>query len=137
MGQGGYYTLVNATAQTWFKTYQHSYQMASWNFPDTVAPFSAVNVYVEFDESAGKTASDDAGECDYEVGDVRDQGTKFRLLVRFRWLGCSLTDFPVKYGPTMEVVQKGTELNFGWIHDGFTKFTLVGGPGDFSLVQNA
>ena len=136
MGQGGFYTLVNATPYTWFKTHQHSYQMNAWSFPDTVAPYTAINVYVEFDEGTGKHTGDDGGEVDFEVGPERGKGTKFELTVHFRWLGLRLIEFPVTYGPNGDVEPVGKELNFGWAHDGFTKFTLTGEPGNFVVVQN-
>ena len=89
MGQGGFYTLVNATPYTWFKTHQHSYQMNAWSFPDTVAPYTAINVYVEFDEGTGKHTGDDGGEVDFEdrlaIEGSRDLWVYLRVR---RWRRC-------------------------------------------------
>ena len=67
MGQGGKVNIINNTNSRMIKHYEHSYQMDSWSFPDTIEPGKTVGVYVEWDEGIFKTEKDDAGEVYYHL----------------------------------------------------------------------
>jgi len=123
MGQGGYITLVNGTKSDWVKKYQHSYQMNSWNFPDTVEAMSSASVYVEWNEAPFHEWGDDGGEAAYQL-----QGTDLEFQVQARGrnefhLQIAFTDIATHGNP------KGSVLNLGWIHNGAVNFILSGEPG--------
>ncbi|KAI0739022.1 hypothetical protein C8Q80DRAFT_1203390 [Daedaleopsis nitida] len=133
MGQGGFFDLVNNTPYDWRRTYQHSYQMNAWSFPEVVPAYGAVRVYVEFDEGAGKTTGDDAGEATFEFFPGTDGQKQFKFYVRFRRLGVELLEFPVTIYPNT-VVPKGTQYDIGWNHNQSVTFTLQGQDGNYIMT---
>ena len=135
MGQGGYLTIYNATQYDWRKTYQHSYQMNDWNFPATIAAFSSVSIYVEFDESVGKDTGDDAGEATFEVVGAPAGQAQFQFAVKFRDLFTRLLEFPVVAAGSN--VPVGGTIDLGWRHNGDTVFILGGQPGNWHVLVNA
>ncbi|KAK0616879.1 PLC-like phosphodiesterase [Immersiella caudata] len=58
MGIGGYLSLINITPWTMIRGDQSSYQMNSWDFPQTLKPFSQTEVYIEREYLPFGTVSD-------------------------------------------------------------------------------
>jgi hypothetical protein len=124
MGQGGTITLVNGTPYTWENTGQHSQQMNAWSFPSSIAPGTAVGVYVEWGEGPLGTATD-TGDVTYSLGGT---GAAFQIQARagsgFN-LGVALTSLSTLGNP------QGSTLSLGWAHDGTVNFILAGKTGSF------
>jgi len=126
MGQGGTLTLVNGTNRAWRRTKQQSYQMNSWSFPETIAPWSVQRVYVEWDEYIFHSKTDDAGEVDYTIDDM--EGAAFSIQARASsgfQLNAVLTNVATEHNA------QGAILPLGWAHDGDVQFILTGQPGAF------
>ncbi|KAI8976710.1 hypothetical protein BD414DRAFT_539255 [Trametes punicea] len=136
MGQGGYLTIYNATQYDWKKTYQHSYQMNAWDFPDQIAAFTSASIYVEFDEGTGKTPEDDAGEVDFELQGAPAGKATFRLAVTFRDLWARFPTFAVTLAPNANI-PVGGEVELGWRHDGTVVFILAGQYPNLHAFKNA
>lgn len=120
-GQGGYINLINGGAYTWNVTYAHSYQMNSWNFPQTVAPYSTSRVYIEFDTSIGKTQSDDGGEVTYTL-----VGTSWSFQIQATSPSGKFTlQSKLLTLATQNNVQ-GSTIPLGWVHDGQVNWVLSG-----------
>lgn len=120
MGQGGCITLVNATDKNWHRTHQHSYQMNSWDFPETILAKTSVKVYVEWDQGIFTCKSDDAGEAVYTL-----EGTDNSFQVQAR----ANNGFHLQiYFDNLETNGnvKNSVLNLGWTHDGVVNFILAG-----------
>ena len=115
--------MVNGTKSDWVKKDQHSYQMNSWNFPDTVQAMSSASVYVEWNQAPFHEWGDDGGEATYllqgadMVFQVQARGrSEFHLQIDF-------TSIATHGNPS------GSVLNLGWIHNGAVNFILSGEPG--------
>ena len=116
MGQGGYIVIANATPYAMQSTYNHSYQMNSWSFPQTINAGTCVSVYVEWDQSVFDNQSDDSGEQNYTFN-----GLTFQIQARAQNgfnLGVQLQNFGTQGVP------QGTTLNLGWNHNGNVFFIL-------------
>lgn len=127
MGQGGFITLVNSTNTDWRKTHEHSYQMNSWSFPDSIPSGTSVNVYVEWDQGIFTHESDDAGEVNYTLSD--SQNSTFQIQARASkgfQLQAYMLNIETKSNP------KGSVVPLGWNHDGYVSFVLFGKQGDYS-----
>lgn len=126
MGQGGKITLVNGTKYDWVRSYQHSYQMNSWNFPDKILSGKTATVYVEWDQGVFKTESDDGGEATYTLNGINQS---FQIQARatngFN-LQVALTGIATSGNP------QGSTINLGWSHDGVVVFILSGESGHFT-----
>ena len=130
MGQGGYITLVNATNSNWKKTYQHSYQMNSWNFPETIKARSTQTLYVEWDQAIFKHQSDDAGEVNYTLEGT--PGLSFQVQAR------ATNGFELKvYFLNIETNgnPKGSTISLGWNHNGYVSFILAGEESDYTSTN--
>jgi hypothetical protein len=126
MGQGGYITLVNGTKSDWVRKDQHSYQMNSWDFPNTVQAMSSVSVYVEWNQAPWHEWGDDGGDATYQL-----QGTDLEFWVQASGrnefhLQIAFTNIATHGNP------RGSVLNLGWIHNGAVNFILSGEPGCLS-----
>jgi len=126
MGQGGFITLVNGTPYDWTNIHQHSYQMNSWGFPTTIPAWKTAQVYVEWDQNAFDSQSDDAGEVVYSLN-----GTPFTFQVQARNtngfdLQVYFTNLATSGNP------QGSTLSLGWSHDGSVAFVLAGESGNFT-----
>ena len=133
MGQGGHIVVCNATPYSWHRTYQHSYQMNAWNFPDNIPAYTSARVYVEFDEGVGKHPGDDAGDAHYEI--VHEAPFKqFRFAVKFRDLLVRFPDFPVE-SPPGKIIPRGSEVDLGWRHDNSVVFVLFGEIDKLRLIK--
>lgn len=127
MGQGGYITLVNSTDSDWERTGQHSYQMNSWNFPQTISAKSSVRVYVEWDQGIFRHQSDDAGEVNYTLSGT--DNLTFQIQARAS-AGFELQVFFENFATNGNV--KGSILKLGWVHDGIVNFILAGTEGNYT-----
>jgi len=124
MGQGGYITLVNGTPYNWVCTYNHSYQMNSWKFPD-IASGKTAHVYVEWDQGIFKTVSDDSGDATYSL-----QGTPYSFSIQARAnKGFDLA--VVLSGISTQGNAQNSRIDLGWSHDGSVVFVLAGTSGSF------
>lgn len=126
MGQGGRITLVNGTPYEWRYSGQHSYQMNSWGFPQTVAAGTTATVYVEFGQSFFHHEADDAGEVDYTLGDT---GQGFQIQAR------ASNAFDLRLVLTNIATTghaQGSTIDLGWVHDGTVNLILSGRQGSFS-----
>ncbi|MEM6717971.1 MAG: hypothetical protein AAF611_01515 [Bacteroidota bacterium] len=126
MGQGGYLTLVNSTDTIWRKTYQHSYQMNVWNFPNVVDAQTCVSIYVEWNQHFFNNASDDAGEVVYALGDTNDS---------FEIQANATSGFDLKvYFLHLKTHSNQNEALFslGWNPKGTVSFILSGTKGQYS-----
>eukprot|EP01040_Poterioochromonas_malhamensis_P000204 gene204-214_t len=112
MGQGGDVVIVNGTELPLQRTNIHSYQMDWSNWPEIIAPFSAVSVYVEFDEGITKTKSDDGGDVTYSVPDGH---LHFNVHASFRNIKVTTTVNGQTYTDDL-----------GWNHDGKMGFVVAG-----------
>lgn len=123
MGQGGKILLANKTAYRWKKTYNHSYQMNSWNdnFPQYIEPGHTASVYVEWNQGVGHSQVDDAGEIRYEL--EHTSGLTFEVQARAK-KGFELKVHLVNFA-TNGIANKGT-ISLGWQHDGMVFFALAG-----------
>ncbi|KAI8994212.1 hypothetical protein BD414DRAFT_506670 [Trametes punicea] len=126
MGQGGFLTIYNATQYDWKKTYQHSYQMNAWDFPNLV----------EFDEGVGKKPGDDAGDVDFELQGAPAGHATFRLAVSFRNLWARFATFAVTLAPNTPI-PVGGQVELGWRHDGTVVFILAGQYPNLHVLKNA
>lgn len=79
MGQGGTVILLNGTPYQFVRSYQHSYQMAQYNFPTTIYPGQAASVYVEWQQSFFSSIKNDAGEVTYSI---QGTGDSFQVQAR-------------------------------------------------------
>ncbi|CDO74717.1 hypothetical protein BN946_scf184847.g25 [Trametes cinnabarina] len=132
MGQGGFLLLYNATQYQWRKTYQHSYQMNNWDFPDTIAPFNGVRIYVEFDESSHP--GDDGGDVKYELVGCPAGKAVFWIAIGFRNFYARFPEFAIKRGNQEYPI--GTEFGLGWRHDGETVYILTGDYPNMQFLTN-
>src|SRR4029077_14673409 len=87
MGDGGTVVIVNATKYNWQRTYQHSYQMNSWNFPEVVGAWEKVTVYVEWDQNVFDNWGDDGGEAEYTFQDPNGKLRTEKFQFQARWPG--------------------------------------------------
>ncbi len=130
MGQGGYITLVNSTVSNWTKKDQNSYQMNSWNFPDTINAGTSVNVYVEWNQNIFNTQSDDGGGVSYTLEDA--VGSTFQVQASasngFQLKIC-FVNLQTNGNP------KGSTINLGWNHDGYVDFILSGKAGNYTSTN--
>lgn len=125
MGQGGFITITNGTNQNWRKIVQHSYQMNTWNFPETITAGTAQSVYVEWDQGPGKNQKDDAGEVFYVVEGTNDQ---FEIQARNH----GRFDLRVIYhGMNPAGASPNQVYSLGWYHNGTVSFILAGKPGQY------
>lgn len=67
MSAGGNIILINNTDYDWTNNYQHSYQMDTWIFPQTIAAGTSTNVRISYEEKTGKTWTDDAADVIYQL----------------------------------------------------------------------
>lgn len=109
MGQGGTIVLINNTSKTWKRTHQHSYQMDSWNFPETVDSHSSVRVYVEWDENTFHNIKDDGGDVTYTLQD--ENNTSFSIHFH------DATKREIKID-----IPTASPFNINWKHDGEMNF---------------
>jgi hypothetical protein len=124
MGQGGTVVIVNATASNWTRSGQHSYQMASWNFPDKIPAWGKATVYVEWQETITINAHDDGGEAEYTLDAT---GEKFQF--QARWPSGSDRKIEVCFTSIQVNGQNlGYTTSLGWNHDGLMNFILTGEP---------
>ena len=127
MGQGGTVVIVNATASGWTLSHQHSYQMASWNFPQNIPAWGEAAVYVEWQETIGKNWTDDGGEAEYTLDAT---GEKFQFQARRP----SVSDRKIEVCFT-SIVANGQKVGYttslGWNHDGLMNFILTGERGSY------
>ncbi|PRP70995.1 hypothetical protein BUE93_08535 [Chromobacterium amazonense] len=128
MGQGGRITLVNSTSYDWNKSYEHSYQMNSWSFPQTIPAGTAATVYVEWDQSIFHHTSDDGGEATYSMS---AGGVPLSFQVQARAsngfnLQIAFLNIATQNNP------QGSVLPLGWDHDGYVNFILAGQIGSFT-----
>jgi hypothetical protein len=63
IGMAGNLTIINATPFPWHKTFQHSYQMTEWDFPQQIGAGEIVTVATEWQWMGNR--NDDAGEAGY------------------------------------------------------------------------
>ena len=127
MGQGGYITLVNSTDSDWNRTGQHSYQMNSWDFPQTIAAKSSVRVYVEWDQGIFHNQSDDAGEANYTLSGT--DNLAFQIQARAK-KGFELQVFFDNLATNGNAI--GSTIKLGWVHDGIVNFILTGTEGNYT-----
>ncbi|KAI0325741.1 hypothetical protein GY45DRAFT_201506 [Cubamyces sp. BRFM 1775] len=132
MGQGGYLVICNATPYNWHRSYQHSYQMKSWDFPLDIHPWTSITLYVEFDEGAKERPGDDGGDAYYQLLNDNAQ-TEFHFAVKFRDLLARFPAFPVEMPG--EHVPRGGEVSLGWRHDNSVVFVLAGEIGNLRLIK--
>ncbi|KAN0075774.1 PLC-like phosphodiesterase, TIM beta/alpha-barrel-containing domain containing protein [Elaphomyces granulatus] len=125
MGEGGYLSLINATPYTWHNLYQHSYQLNTWKFPDTVNPGQLAQVYVEL---GGGTLGDDAGEVNYSV--VDPSTTAFQ--VQLRVVNNVATSNVYLQGIETSVNHIGDTISVGFSHNIATPVIIAGSKGDFT-----
>lgn len=126
MGQGGKITLVNGTKYDWVKTYQHSYQMNSWNFPDKIPSGKTATIYVEWEQGVFTTESDDGGEVTYTLNGCNQS---FQVQARAKNgfnLQVQLSNIATAGNP------QGSIISLGWVHDGYVAFVLSGELGHFT-----
>ncbi|KAL7277320.1 hypothetical protein ACG7TL_009177 [Trametes sanguinea] len=108
--------------------------MNAWNYPERIAPFTGVRVYVEFDEGTGKHTGDDAADVKYDiVGRPSGQAT-FQIAIKFRDFLARFPEFAVKMGDVP--VPIGGEVWLGWRHDGETVYILAGVYPNMQLLTN-
>ncbi|WP_459677481.1 PI-PLC domain-containing protein [Acidisoma sp. 7E03] len=119
--------LINATAYDWQKTHQHSYQMKSWSFLETIKAGQHAPVYVEWDEGVFNTKADDAGEVVYTLT-IDGKTRSFEIQARARG-GFGLQAVWRDLVPQGKSTGDVTKL--GWRHDGVTPFILSGGSEGF------
>ncbi|MBC8951084.1 hypothetical protein [Xenorhabdus sp. TS4] len=127
MGQGGYITLVNSTNSNWNKSDYHSYQMNSWDFPETIAAKSSAKIYVEWSQGFFENSSDDSGEVTYTLENTSN--------VSFQIQSRAKNGFGLQvYFSNLETSgnTKGSTLKLGWNHDGIVNFLLSGREGEYT-----
>ena len=117
MGQGGKVNIINNTNSRMIKHYEHSYQMDSWSFPDTIEPGSTAGVYVEWDEGIFKTEKDDAGEVFYHLEKDRSKEIEIHM-----W-NCNEKNITVTMKGFPEISSEPQRLN--WQHDGIMPINVV------------
>ena len=125
MGQGGHMVIVNATDTDWNKTYDHSYQMNSWDFPDTIKAGTVANVYVEWKQGLNNE-KDDAGEATYTLANT--DNVNFQVQARASngfVLQVAFLNLETQGNPV------GTVLNLGWELNGYVNFLLTGSEGNY------
>lgn len=126
MGQGGHMVIVNATDSDFTKTYDHAYQMNSWDFPDTIKAGTVASVYVEWDENILKTKSDDAAEATYTLANTDNVNFQVQaratngFVLQVAFLNLATEGNPV-----------GSVVNLGWEHNGYVNFILTGTEGNY------
>ncbi|KAI0654550.1 hypothetical protein C8Q70DRAFT_516119 [Cubamyces menziesii] len=136
MGQGGYLSIYNTTPHEWRRTFQFAYQMNSWEFPTTIAPYTSVNIYIEFDEGLFTHTGDDKGEVNYELVGCPAGQAQFQLIARLRDLNANFIEFPARLAPDTDV-PVGGKLNIGWRDNGVAVFILAGQHGNLHVLKNA
>ncbi|KAI9067013.1 hypothetical protein FKP32DRAFT_1589042 [Trametes sanguinea] len=134
MGQGGFLLLYNATQYTWRRSYQHSYQMNAWNFPESIPAFTGVRVYVEFDEGTGNDKGDSAADVKYQLLGLPSGQSEIWIAIKFRDFLARFPEFPVKMGT--KPIPRGSEVSLGWRHDGETVYILSGVYPDMQFLTN-
>lgn len=126
MGQSGYLTLVNSTDTAWRKTYQHSYQMNIWDFPNVIAAQTSISVYIEWNQHFFNDSSDDAGEVVYSLEGTSDS---------FEIQASATSGFDIKvYFANLKTYSNQNEALFslGWQRKGYVSFILSGMQGKYS-----
>lgn len=125
MGQGGYIKLINSTDSDWTLSYQHSYQMNSWSFPEKVLKKTSQRVYVEWNENIFHSSVDDTGEARYTLED----NSSFEIQARAKD-GFALQVYFNSIETSGNSV--GATLQLGWHHDGTIGFILSGTSGKYT-----
>ncbi|KAF7791758.1 hypothetical protein EIP86_002782 [Pleurotus ostreatoroseus] len=120
-GDGGTFTLINGTPYTWQKTGQHSYQMNSWYFPDTIASGTTYRAFVEWDKNPFKHLGDDSGDVTFRL-----EGTDKHFQLRARVVKNQLILQAYLDGITTAGNPQGSTIDLGWRHDQDTPFILCG-----------
>ncbi|AXG69832.1 hypothetical protein KORDIASMS9_02060 [Kordia sp. SMS9] len=129
MGQSGYLTLVNSTDTAWRKTYQHSYQMNIWDFPNVIAAQTSISVYIEWNQHFFNDSSDDAGEVVYSLEGTSDF---------FEIQASATSGFDIKvYFANLKIYSNQNEALFslGWQRKGYVSFILSGMQGKYSSTN--
>lgn len=103
MGQGSHLTIANHTTGRLTRTAISSYQMKSWNLPESIDAGKEGSAYVEFDQGMFTTEKDDSGDAEYRLDSTGDV-----LKIEARKPG----NFCV------EAIVNGRRNDLGWLHDG-------------------
>lgn len=126
MGQGGFITLVNGTNYNWTRKNQKSYQMNSWNFPNSIPAGQTAHVYLEWNQGVFSKTSDDSGDVTYGIdGASHSFDVHARATHGFN-LSVVLSNLATSGSP------QGSTIDLGWKHDGSVPFVLAGTVGNFS-----
>lgn len=122
MGQGGYLSITNSTPYCWKKTYDYSYQMDAWNFPDVIEKGINYKLYIEWDESIFHQSRDDQGIAEYTIED--GSGSKLKINANNRNEFCiSINSSGLK---RKKESRKREDCVLGWMHDGIMNYVVVG-----------
>jgi len=127
MGQGGYITIVNATLYDMASTYNNSYQMNVWKFPDIIATGTTEKIYVDWSE--GKRTSELWAEHYYAMNgnklfsvEARNRDGK-NICIRLKTFGT-------------KTCPQGSLIDLGWKNDGNVTFILSGNINSLSSNGN-
>ena len=124
MGQGGKVKIYNNTDSRMIKRYEHSYQMDSWSFPDTIEAGKIADVYVEWDEGIFKKEADDAGEVIYYLEKDKNKEIEIHM-----W-NCDEKKFEVTRKGFPGISSKPeTQI---WKHDGIMPIDVIDKKINFS-----
>lgn len=122
MGQGSHLTIVNGTGQKWERTKQHSYQLNHWDFPQTIAPYSVAQIYIEW-QSIG-VEKDSAAEVNYQINGTNS----FQIRARAE----NGYDIIVDLSNVNSLIDTTRNISLGWKHDGIMQMILSESNGRYT-----
>ncbi|OAQ62080.1 LysM domain-containing protein [Pochonia chlamydosporia 170] len=126
VGRNTYISLINATPYNWTKTYNHSYQMNSWDskWPKLMQPGESVTVYASIRFSPYHPMRDSAGETTYRI-----EGTKNPMSFQVQCRSGIVHEAYIQFLENLETLNnnKYTEHNLGFSRTpGGVGFVLAG-----------
>lgn len=99
--------IKNSSDQILSRTYQDSYQMDEWNFPDTIAAGETVNLTVSFRNDLDIDLSEDFGKVRYRTSDNLGE---IKILAYWLFFNFSSVGRTVKPSPkgNVEIIEGDT-----------------------------
>ncbi|MGB8451772.1 MAG: hypothetical protein WCD89_05505 [Anaerocolumna sp.] len=130
MKQGRFLKLVNSTPYEWVMTDSHSFEMITWNLPDSIKSDTTATVYVEWEPGLIHYTGDNIGVSTYHL-----EGTTDTFQVQAR--GDENSVILVIYCENLSTKEtlKGDTVPLDLSPEGYAVFILSGVHGNYYLID--